>query len=108
MHGSEQDLNTEELNGEDSDRDQDFEWCLVGNIVDRHYFGETKEIRRGTKHFGPNTRVYCFPEFPGCGDEVIRVIGKPRRSLRMIDVAIRCKLVKNFRVKTYKTKNFNS
>jgi hypothetical protein len=39
----------------------EFIWSLVGNIVDAHFFGEQKEIRRGTKHFSPGTKVYYFP-----------------------------------------------
>jgi hypothetical protein len=37
------------------------DWCLVGNIVEEHRFGESKELRRGSKHFTPGTKVYCLP-----------------------------------------------
>ncbi|PTB97028.1 hypothetical protein C9994_04685 [Marivirga lumbricoides] len=36
-------------------------WCLVGNIINEHYYGEEKEIRRRTKHLRPGAKVYCFP-----------------------------------------------
>ncbi len=55
----------------------DFVWCLVGNIVEEHEFGEEKEIRKGTKHFSPNAKVYCFPALWGDGYEHILVLGKP-------------------------------
>lgn len=39
------------------DKERDFEYCMVGNIIDKHYFGEQKlEIRRGTKQFRPNAK----------------------------------------------------
>lgn len=40
--------------------DLDFEWCIVGNIVEKHYYGSNEEIRLGTKHFRPNTKI-LFP-----------------------------------------------
>ena len=62
------------------DSERNFEYCMVGNIIDKHYYGEQKlEIRRGTKQFRPNAKVYIFPEFPGMGHENIVVIGKPRK-----------------------------
>ncbi len=77
---------------------RDFEWCIVGNIVAEHYWGEEKIIRRGAKQFRPGAKVYCMPEFPGMAHESIRVIGKPRKQNRLINVVIRTKLIKNFRV----------
>ena len=29
----------------------EFEYCLVGNIVEKHDFEQNKEIRYGSKHF---------------------------------------------------------
>ncbi len=43
----------------------DFMWSLVGNVINEHEFREEKEIRRGSKHFSPGTKVYCIPEFGG-------------------------------------------
>ena len=72
--------------------ERDFEYCMVGNIIDKHYYGEQKlEIRRGTKQFRPNAKVYIFPEFPGMGHENIVVIGKPRKLHKMIEIAIKRK-----------------
>jgi len=76
----------------------EFLWCIVGNIVGNHFFGEQKEIKSGTKHFRPGAKVYCIPEFGGMGHETIRVIGKPRGSKGMINVIIPTKRIKNFRL----------
>ena len=38
--------------------EREFEYCLVGNIVESHYFGENKEIRCGTKHFRGGAKVF--------------------------------------------------
>ncbi len=78
--------------------EREFEWCIIGNIIDKHYWGEEKIIKRGTKHFRPGAKVYCIPEFAGMAHENIRVIGKPRKQNRLINIVIRTKLIKNFRV----------
>jgi len=77
---------------------REFEWCIVGNIVDQNYWGEEKEIKHGTKQFRPGAKVYCMPEFGGMGHESIRVLGKPRKQRRLINVVIRSRLIKNFRI----------
>ena len=33
-------------------------WCLVGNIVENHEYGESKERIIGTKHFRLGAKVY--------------------------------------------------
>ena len=33
-------------------------WYLIANVKKNIPFGETGEIRKGTKHFSPNTKVY--------------------------------------------------
>lgn len=76
----------------------EFEWCLVGNIIDKHLYGENKEIRSGTKHFRAGAKVYCLLEYGGMGHERIRVIGLPRRSQKMIDIVIDAALIKNMRL----------
>ncbi|GAA0894693.1 hypothetical protein GCM10009122_43740 [Fulvivirga kasyanovii] len=70
----------------------------MGNIIDEHYFGEEKEIRRGTKHFPPGAKVYCFPARWGDGYEQILVIGRPRKSKRFIMVILNSNLVRNWRL----------
>lgn len=79
-------------------RQVEFVWCLVGNIVGEHAVGENKEIRKGTKHFSPGTKVYCFPPMWGDGYERIYVIGRPRQSARFIKVIIKSNLVTNWRL----------
>jgi len=78
---------------------RDFEYCLVGNIVEKHYFGQDKEIKYGSKHFSGGTKVYIFPMFGGGGHEQIRVIGIPRKRYKMLDVIIPSKHLTNVRVK---------
>ena len=90
------------LNGID---DREFEWCIVGNIVDHHFYGKEKEVRRGTKQFGSGAKVYCMPEFGGMAHEEIRVVGKPRKQKRFINIVMKTKKIKNFRVqKVYNPK----
>jgi hypothetical protein len=76
------------------------EWvyCLVGNIIDKHEFGENKEIRYGTKHFAPGTKVYCYPGMYS-NDERVYVVGKPRKTFKLIKVIMPTKYITNFRLK---------
>ena len=76
----------------------EFLWCIVGNIVNARYAGEQKEMKHGTKHFRPGAKVYCIPEFGGTAHEQMRVIGLPRKSRKKINVIIRTKHIKNFRL----------
>jgi len=72
-------------------------WCLVGNAIDEHEYGEKKEIRRGTKNFRPGAKLYCFPPLWGDGYEKIKVIGVPRKKKKKIIVILDSKLVVNWR-----------
>lgn len=84
------------------EEDEDFIWCIIANVVDLHYLGEEKQIRKGTKHFRPESKVYCIPGFGGLGHERIKVLGKPRNQNRLINVVIQFSLLKNYRLaKTY-------
>ena len=76
----------------------DFIWCLVGNVVDKHSYGENKEIKIGIKQFSPKTKVYCFPPLWSDGFERIKVIGRPRKTSRFITVIIESKYVTNWRI----------
>ena len=75
-----------------------FIWCLVGNIVERHYFGEEKQIKIGTKQFSPGTKVYCYPPQWGDGYDKIKVIGRPRKTTRFITIVTESKYVTNWRL----------
>ena len=80
-------------------------WCIVGNIIDEHMWGEEKIIKKGTKHFPPKAKVYCFPEFGGMAHESVRVLGIPRKRKEFINVIIKTELISNFRLtKVYKPK----
>ena len=77
---------------------REFEWCIIGNIVNEHYWGEEKIIKKGNKQFRPGAKVYCVPQFGGVAHEVIRVLGKPRKQKRLINIIIDTKLIANFRI----------
>lgn len=78
---------------------EEFRYILVGNIIDKHYFGEKKEIRSGTKHFRAGAKVYLFPEYGGNGHTNIPVYGLPRKSHKKIHIVIRRNMIKNIRAK---------
>jgi len=78
---------------------EDFRYILVGNIIDKYYFGEDKEIKSGTKHFRAGAKVYLLPKYGGMGHENMPVYGLPRKSWKKIKIVIRSVLIKNVRVK---------
>ena len=82
---------------------QEWKWCLVGNIVQEREYGEEHEIKHGTKHFSPGTKVYCARGFWGDGYEYIVVIGKHRKSPKYTKLIMQRKHIENFRCqKVYK------
>jgi hypothetical protein len=74
-----------------------FEWCLVANVVSEQPFGENHEIQYGTKHFSPNTKVYCSAPTWGDGYEKIVVAGRHRGSPRLVQMVIHEKRLTNWR-----------
>jgi len=85
--------------------EKEFRYILVGNIIDRHVYGEEKEVKSGTKHFRPGAKVYLFPKYGGMGHEKMPVFGLPKNSFKKIHVTITTNLIKNVRVKkTYDTR----
>lgn len=72
-------------------------WCLVGNVIDEHPFGEDHTVVHGTRHFSPGTKVYCFPVQWGDGYEKIAVLGKHRGSRGLIRIVMSRELIHNFR-----------
>ncbi|MCM1579610.1 MAG: hypothetical protein NC078_12520 [Ruminococcus sp.] len=81
----------------------EWRWCLVGNICGEHEFGEEHEIRRGTKHFSPGTKVYLYPPYGGMAHENIVAVGIGKQWRKIIEVVIRTKYAENFRCrKCYK------
>lgn len=73
-------------------------WCLVGNIVEQHEYGEEHEIKKGTQQFSPGAKVYLAPAQWGDGYEYIVVIGLPRHGGKYIEIVIRSKYVENYRM----------
>ncbi len=97
-------LNLHLTNVEESNKNvEDFRYLLVGNIIDKHYYGENKEIRSGTKQFRAGAKVFLLPEYGGNGHIDIPVYGLPRKSHKNIQIVIRGNMIKNLRVK----KTFN-
>jgi hypothetical protein len=79
--------------------EQQWTWCLVGNVKMEYVWGEEKIVRRGSKLFPPGAKLYCFPSQWGDGYENIMVIGKPRRTGRLITIIMRSERIENWRVK---------
>lgn len=76
------------------------QWCLVGNIIEERPYGPGgQEVRRGTKHFAPGTKVYCLPAQWGDGYEQILVIGRHRGSKKWVTMVISSDWVTNWRAK---------
>ena len=78
---------------------EEFRYILVGNIIDKHHYGENKEIKSGTKQFRAGAKVYLLPEYGGMGHEAMPVYGLPRKSWKKIKIVIRSEMIKNVRVK---------
>lgn len=83
---------------EEKTQEQKWQWCLVGNIVTEHEYGENHELRFGNKQFRPGAKVYVNLIYGGMGHEKILVIGTPRHSYRYIEIVIARKNVTNFRL----------
>ena len=81
-----------------SDLEKEWQWCLVGNIVEKREYGELHTIKYGTKQFRPNTKVFINLVYGGMGHESILVIGTPRHSSHYIEIVMERKHVCNFRV----------
>lgn len=80
----------------------DFRYILVGNIIDKHYFGEEKIIRSGTKIFRAGAKVFLLLKYGGNGHENIPVYGLPRNRRKKINITINRRYIKNVRIlKTY-------
>ena len=78
--------------------EQEWRWCLVGNIVEIREFGQEHEIRHGTKHFSSGTKVFINLIYGGMGHERIQVIGIPRYQRNYIEIVIPRECVENMRI----------
>ena len=83
---------------EENSDEQEWQWCLVGNIVEENQYGENHELRYGNKQFRPNAKVFVNLVYGGLGHESILVIGMPRHSYKYIEIVIARKYVENFRL----------
>jgi len=77
-----------------------FIFCLVGNIIDSHHVSIQDKVSKGTKHFSPGTKVFCYPPRWGDGYEKIKVIGRHRKSSKLITIILASKYVTNWRMTT--------
>lgn len=82
---------------EEEEKLPEWVWCLVGNVVDEHEYGEDHQIVHGTKHFSPGTKVYVLPQQWDLG-EMTPVVGRHRKSGKLICIVMRMDWIENFRV----------
>jgi hypothetical protein len=74
-------------------------WCPVANMVrERPYGPGGKEIRRGSRHFAPGAKLYCYPALWGDGYERIQVVGRHWASHRYVKMIVNEKWLTNWRV----------
>lgn len=74
-------------------------WCVVANMIrERPYGPGGKEIRRGSKHFAPGAKLYCFPALWGDGYEQIQVVGRHRATHRYVKMIVSSAWLTNWRV----------
>jgi len=74
-------------------------WCVVANIAENIPFGEEHHIQKGTKHFSPSTKVYCYPPLWGDGYEKIKVVARHRGSKQFVTMIVRDKWLVDCRAK---------
>ena len=74
-------------------------WCVVANVVDEHTVGQEKVVQRGTRHFRPGAKVYCFPPMWGDGYENIKVVGHHKGSHRLVTLVMPSRRLENWRAK---------
>ena len=74
-------------------------WAVAANIVTVRRFGPGgNEIKLGTKHFRPGTKVYIIDWYAGMCER-ITVVGRGRKSHRLIKIVLTVAAVENLRVK---------
>jgi hypothetical protein len=75
-------------------------WCVVANVVRvRPYGPGGAERRQGTKHFAPGAKVYVFQRIAWSDAQRLRVLGRHRRSNRLIQLTIGVELLANWRAR---------
>lgn len=72
-------------------------WCATATIKKEVIFGESHEIRNGTKHFRGGAKLFVIDAYWGMCNSVT-VIGHHRKSGRYIKIDINPKHLENFRL----------
>lgn len=73
-------------------------WCVVANVRKETAYGKDGgKVRRGSKHFAPGAKVYCFPPLWGDGYESIKVVGRHRKTHRYVTMVIESRYLENWR-----------
>ena len=74
-------------------------WCPVANMrAERPYGPGGRETKRGSKHFAPGAKLYCFPVMWGDGYDQIQVVGRHRASHRYVKMIVSSSWLINWRV----------
>jgi hypothetical protein len=74
-------------------------WGVVANVVlERPYGPGGVERRRGTKQFAPGAKVHVFQRLGWSDWRRIRVLGRHRRSSRLIELTMGVEQLANWRV----------
>lgn len=75
-------------------------WCVIANVVPRRLYGpDGGEIKIGTKHFTPNTKVYVVDAFWGMGGDSVTIIASPRKTMQYVVISLPSSVLHNFRAK---------
>ncbi len=75
-------------------------WCLVTNMIQERPYGPGgRKIRRGSKHFAPGAKLYCYRALWGDGYERIQVLGRHRAPHRYVKMIVSEKWLTNWRVR---------
>jgi hypothetical protein len=82
-----------------ADDHADARWAVVANVVGDRLHGVEGEVRRGTKHFSPGTKVYLVSAYWGMGAERVTVLGLARRPKRWITVDVEVRVLEHWRAK---------
>ena len=77
----------------------DARWGVVANVVEERLYGTEGEIRSGTKHFSPGTKVHYVSAYWGMGGEQVTVLGLARGSRRWITIDLDVRVLENWRAK---------
>ncbi|MGL6075034.1 MAG: TIGR02996 domain-containing protein [Fimbriiglobus sp.] len=73
-------------------------WCVVANVLlERNSGPGGAEIRRGTKHFAPGSKVYVFYFYWGSGGDRVTVVGRHRKTKKYMTLITNSEYLANWR-----------